>query len=339
MAIPAGRSPERAIPTASDALSSEDTPEVDVSVVLPVHNESEALRVLYKRLRDVLMSTRYSYEIIVVDDGSTDDSLSVLLELRAQDSHVRIVELSRNFGHQAALGAGLDHARGRAVITLDADLQHPPEVIGELLARWAEGYDIVYTMREGDPWSLKSGASNAFYRMFKQLSGLDMRSGAADFRLMDRRVLIATAGARERYVFLRGFVTWIGFRQVGIRYEVNPRAAGISKYNWTRMLGFALEGLLSYSDLPLRAATALGLLCAMAGAAYATFVLYSAIFTHNVLPGWTSTVITTLILGGTQLLMLGLVGEYLRRVYHDVKGRPSYLVRNRWGFDGSDNRT
>jgi glycosyltransferase involved in cell wall biosynthesis len=311
-------------------------PAIDLSVVLPVHNEREALPILHRRLSEVLTRTGHTFEIIAVDDGSTDGSLDVLLELRRRDPHLRVVELSRNFGHQAALGAGLDHAAGRAVLTLDADLQHPPEIIGELLARWAQGYDIVYTIREGDGRSLKTLASRLFYRVFHRVTGLDLRAGAADFRLMDRRVLAATREARERYVFLRGFVSWIGFRQTSVGYRVGARVAGESKYDWRRMLRLAGDGLFAYSDVPLRAATALGLVCAGAGALYLLFVLYSGIVGRNVVPGWTSAVAATLVLGGAQLVVLGFIGEYLRRVYHDVKGRPSYLVRERWGFDDPD---
>lgn len=322
------------LPSSSPALSA--LPGVDLSAVLPVFNERESLPALHRRLSDALLATGYRYEVVYVDDGSTDGSLDVLLGLRAQDPKVRVIELSRNFGHQVALGAGLDHAVGRAVLTLDADLQHPPEVINELLARWAEGNDIVYTIREGEERSLKTAASHLFYRLFQKLSGLDLRPGAADFRLMDRRVLEATRGARERYLFLRGFVSWIGFRQAAVRYRVAERAAGHSKYGWRRMLRLAADGFFSYSDLPLRAATVLGLGCAAAGAAYGGFVVFSGIVGRNVVPGWTSAVATTLILGGTQLVILGFIGEYLRRVYHDVKGRPSYLVRSRWGFDDDD---
>jgi polyisoprenyl-phosphate glycosyltransferase len=306
-----------------------------ISVVVPSYNEEEALPATHARLSAVMQGlTEFDYEIIYVDDGSRDQSGRVLQALQASDPRVRVLRLSRNFGHQAAATAGLDHADGDAVVLIDADLQDPPEVIPEMIARWQEGFHVAYGQRhrrEGETF-FKLITAKLFYRLFNRLAAIDMPLDTGDFRLMDRRVVDSLRQMREQDRFLRGMVTWLGFRQTAVRYHRAARVAGESKYPLLKMLRFACDGILSFSLLPLRMAVILGLLgsgTAILGIFYAATVRLGA---GRWVSGWASLFIAILFVGGVQLLCLGVIGEYLGRIYRESKQRPLYLLMERLGF-------
>ncbi len=307
-----------------------------VSVVVPVHNEEDNLPVLHARLATVLGAIG-AHEVIFVDDGSTDRSAAAVMAMRETDHSVKLLRLSRNFGHQAALSAGLDHARGAAVVMMDGDLQDPPELLAELVARWRSGYEVVYAVRahrkEGP---FKRACYFGFYRLLRLLSPIDMALDAGDFCLVDRRVADILCGLRERHRFLRGLRSWAGYRQVGVPYDRPARLAGTSAYSFTRLIRLALDGLLSFSSVPLRLASFLGFLTAMAGVVYVAVAVSAKIFVGHPPAGWTSLIAIILVLGGVQLLVTGLLGEYLARVYDEVKDRPLYIVERTHGFPGLD---
>lgn len=318
-----------AVASEAELVSPEHTP-VDVSVVLPAHDEAASLEALFARLAEVLSSVAESWEIIVVDDGSTDETWACLSRIAAGDPRIRGLRLSRNFGHQVALSAGLGAARGRAVITMDADLQHPPELIPELMAKGREGCDVVYAVRDEDDaegW-LKVHTAHVFYWLLNKLTGLDLPTGAADYRYMSRPVVDALQTMPERNRFLRGMTRWVGFDQATVTYRRGPRESGASKYTVRRMIGFALDAMASFSSLPLRLASWLGTVVSLLGMLYACYVLLNWAFSDTAIPGWTSVIITVLILGGAQLACLGIVGQYLGRVYDETKGRPLFLIRD-----------
>lgn len=276
-----------------------------------------------------------SYEILLVDDGSRDASYATMLALRAAEPRVKCIRLLRNFGHQVAVAAGLDFAGGECVITLDADLQHPPELIPDLLKRWAEGYEVVGTRREdaADVGWFKRWTSRTFYRLMSALSDVALEPGSADFRLLDARVVATLRELRERGRFLRGLVAWLGFREISIPYQAAPRFAGRSKYSLRRMLALAVDGITSFSTVPLHLSTYLGFAVSLLSFAYALFALYAR-FTHRTVEGWTSVMVAVLFLAGVQLISLGIIGAYLARVFQELKGRPLYLVRDTAGIDG-----
>ncbi len=299
-----------------------------VSVVVPCFNEEGSLPELYTQLCDVLKGY-LAVEFIFVDDGSTDGTLALLHRLAVSDQRVRPLALSRNFGHQFALKAGLDHAMGDCVISLDADLQHPPELIPVLIAKWQEGADVVFTVRQEDPslpWH-KRATSRLFYRLMSKLSSVEIHPGAADFRLMDREVVDVLKQCGENHLFIRGLVSWAGFRQVAVEYAPNPRFAGKSNYSLRRMVSFALSGITAFSIRPLQLSIFLGLVIAALAGIYGIFVVYSFLFTDRNLPGWTSVAASVLFIGGIQLIMLGIIGEYLGKTFIENKKRPTYVVR------------
>lgn len=306
-----------------------------LSVVVPVCNEEECLPLLHERLAAVLAGLG-DHEVIFVDDGSTDGSVATIIALRDRDPSVKLIRLSRNFGHQAALSAGIDHACGEAVVLMDADLQDPPELLAELVDRWRQGFEVVYAVRsvrhEG---RAKRAAYFVFYRVFRWLSIIDVPLNAGDFCLMDRRVAETLSGLRERHRFLRGLRSWTGFRQVGVRYDRPARGAGTPSYSFTRLVRLALDGLLSFSSLPLRFASYLGFLTAAAGVVYVAVALFTKLFVGHVPAGWTSIIAIVLVLGGAQILLTGVVGEYLARVYDETKDRPLYVIDQAYGITTS----
>ncbi len=307
-------------------------------------NEAENLRPLYEAVRRQLESLGESgpFEIVFVNDGSQDDSMPILRRLAEEDRRVKVVGLSRNFGHQNAVSAGLEFARGDAVIVMDADLQHPPELIPKMLAAWRQGNRVVYTIREDDPCHagrFKRWTSAAFYKLINAASDVPIPAGAADFRLLDRSVVDAILAMPERSRFLRGMVSWVGFRQVGIRYRPNPRRAGKSKYSLGKMFSLAIEGLTSFSTLPLRVSGYLGLAAALVGLPYGIWAIYARLFTDMAVPGWSSLVVAILFLGGVQLMSIGVIGEYVGRIYSEVKRRPLYLTEELIGFDADGPRS
>ncbi len=301
----------------------------ELSVVIPVFNESGNIPVLLDRLRTVLTKVASAYEIVFVDDGSRDGSADVLKHAACLDHAVRVVQLSRNFGHQTAVFAGLEHARGAAVLVMDADLQHPPELIPALVDRWRRGSEIVQTVRRepADANPLKRAASRGFYRVLSSLSRFRVTPGAADFRLMSRAAVDAFLACRERCRFNRGLVQWIGFRYEEVPYDAAPRHAGRSKYSWRAMFRLAGDAIFSFSTWPLRLAGLAGLTVSLLAMAYLAFVLWARLFTAHALPGWSSILASVLLIGGVQLLVLWILGEYVGRLYEEVKNRPIYIVR------------
>ena len=310
-----------------------------LSVVTPCFNEDAVIRETHRRLTSVLgQIPEFTYEVIYVDDGSGDGTLDILRDLQSSDQRVRVVALSRNFGHQIAVTAGLQSTTGDVVVIMDADLQDPPEVLPEMLERWRGGADVVYgvrTGREGET-AFKRWTAAAFYRFIARLSEIPIPLDTGDFRVMDRKVVDAFLAMPERDRFVRGMVAWTGFRQEPVRYRRAARAAGETKYPFGKMLRFAVDAILSFSPAPLRLAIWWGFSAsgfALAGIVYALIV---RLFTDAWVPGWALIFIAILFFGGLQLAVLGLVGEYLARIYAETKRRPLYLVRERLGFDSRD---
>ncbi|HEX7292039.1 MAG TPA: glycosyltransferase family 2 protein [Conexibacter sp.] len=299
-----------------------------LSVVAPLYEEDALAEAFYRRVCEALEGV--PFELILVDDGSTDRTPELLAALAARDERVRVVQLSRNFGHQTALTAGLDHARGDAVAMLDADLQDPPELIPEMLDHWRRGTDVVYAVRRRRDGETRFKLTSArwFYRLFSSLADVELEPDSGDFRLLDRAPLEALLSMRERNRFLRGMTVWVGYTQTAVPYERDARRAGETKYTLRRMLSFSLDAISSFSHRPLQLATLVGFFCAALA-----FVLIPVIVGLRVagsyLPGFSTITIVVLLLGGIQLMAIGLIGEYVGRIYDEVKGRPLYVVRAR----------
>ena len=306
-----------------------------ISIIVPIYNEEENLPELHRRVSEAMATAELPYEMVLVNDGSRDGSLAFMRELHARDPRVKYLSLSRNFGHQVAISAGLDHACGDAVVVMDADLQDPPEMIASLAARWRDGYDVVYAIRqdrEGMPrW--RRLVYRAFYRLLSRLSRVDMPADSGDFRLMSRRVVDHLTRMPERNRFVRGLTAWVGFPQSGVPYVRPPRHAGTPKYSWARLWRLALDGLLSFSFMPLQLATWVGFAVAGIGAVYAVYIVHARVFTDTPPAGWTSLMVALLFLGGVQLMTLGIIGEYIGRIFDEVKRRPLYLLDETGGFE------
>lgn len=301
-----------------------------LSVVVPCYNESEVVELFHRALRAALDSLApLKSEIVFVDDGSADDTLEKLNRIAEKDPAARVCSLSRNFGHQIALSAGLDAAAGDAVILMDADLQHPPALIPELVKRWREGHDVVLAVRQRTEGAgfFKNATSGAFYFLLNRLSATKVPPGAADFCLLSRRVAKAIAAMPERHRFLRGLVAWAGFRRTMVPYESPRRAAGSTKYSLVKMTALALDAVFSFSAEPLRLALRAGLAITVLGFFYLAWTLIKGYLLHALVPGYSSLIGVTIILGGCQLMFIGLIGEYLARVFEQVKGRPVYLLK------------
>ena len=306
-----------------------------LSVVVPCYNEQEVIEQTHGRLVDALSKIGIDYEILYVNDGSRDETAAILRRIAAGDARVRLVLFSRNFGHQMAVTAGIDHARGDAVVLIDADLQDPPEVIAEMVGAWRNGADVAYgvrTLRRGETW-FKRATARAFYRVIHRMSEVRIPQQAGDFRLMDRRVVDALRRLPEQDRYLRGMVSWVGFRQVPIPFERQPRAAGETKYPLAKMLRFAIDGILSFSQKPLRIATWLGLFSALLAFTGIVWVLVVRLWWGQWVEGWASLLTAVLFLGGIQLICIGILGEYVGRIYREVKGRPLYIVADTVGFE------
>ncbi len=311
-----------------------DRPPLLVSIVIAAYNESACLAELHAELRAALDPLAFEFEFLFVDDGSEDQTLAVLADLRERDARVRYISLSRNFGHQAALTAGLEHARGDAVVTLDADMQHPPRVIPRLLEAWQEGYDVVNTLRVRTEEIAAHTRlfSTVFYRVFNWAANIQVQPGAADFRLMSRRTVDVLISLREVHRFLRGLVPWLGFRQTYIEFVAPPRFAGSSKFTFWRSLRLALDGITAFSFYPLRRVTIFGWAIALASCAYGLYAVGAHFFGHRNVAGWTSLLLCILFFGGCQLIVAGVLGEYLGRVLEQVKSRPLYVIREAVGL-------
>lgn len=310
-----------------------------ISIVAPVYNEEAVLAMLYERVRTVLDDAGERWELILVNDGSRDRSAEVIADLHARDPRVKGISFSRNFGFQIAATAGLDHAGGDAVILTDADLQDPPEIYPAMLAKWREGYDVVYGVRasrQGETW-FKLTTAKLFYRLIHRITSINIPLDTGDFRLMDRRVINSLRGMNERNRFLRGMVPWIGFRQIGVEYNREARYAGEAKFTSVKkMLPFALDAITSFSYFPLQLATILGFVIAgISVVAILAVVLVRLLGPHEPLLGQATTLVAVLFLGSVQLISLGIIGEYLGRIYDEVKGRPLYLIQESWGLENS----
>lgn len=299
-----------------------------LSVVVPVYNEEQCLAAFHAELSSALRQTGLRHEILFIDDGSSDGTWALLGRLREQDPAVSAVSLSRNFGHQIALTAGLDLATGAAVVTLDADLQHPPALIPQMTARWKAGAMVVQMVRAADDGGgrLKSLTSGAFYRLINALSSTPVPPRAADFRLLDRKAVDQLKSMKERHRFLRGMIGWLGLREETIVFTAPPRAAGRTKYTWSKMARLASDGIISFSIIPLRAALWLGVLSIGVNAVYAAYVFYMYFVHAALIKGWASLILLVMFLGSIQLILLGIIGEYLGRTYEEVKNRPLYVI-------------
>jgi polyisoprenyl-phosphate glycosyltransferase len=305
-----------------------------LSVVVPVLNEERGVDRLVARLQPALDALARPWEILFVDDGSTDRTLEVLRRINERERRVKTISLSRNFGKEVAVAAGLQHATGDGVVIMDGDLQHPPEVIGDFVARWEEGFDIVYGQRRDrqTDTAMQRITSRAFYRVFRALTGTELPDGAGDFRLLDRKAVDAMNRLKERSRFNKGLFAWIGFKTVGVVFDVAPRAEGISRWRPRKLFRFALDGLASFTTIPLRVWSYLGLLVSAFAFFYAVIFLLKTLIWGTDVPGFPTLIISVMLLGGVQLISLGVIGEYLGRVYEEVKGRPLYIVGERVGL-------
>jgi polyisoprenyl-phosphate glycosyltransferase len=312
-----------------------ERPRRKISVIVPGLNEERGIPDLVERLRPVLESLGLDWEVIFVDDGSTDGTLPLLRELNHGDPRFKAISLSRNFGKELAAAAGLAYAQGDAAVLMDADLQHPPELIKEFVERWQQGFDIVYGQRrDRDSDNLvHRWAARAFYALFEQLSGTSLPEGAGDFRLLDRKAVDAMNRMRERVRFNKGLYVWMGFRSVGVPFTVPARGVGSSRWRPRQLLRFALDGIASFTTIPLRVWSYLGLLISLFAFGYAVAMLYEAIVYGINVPGFPTLIISVLFFSGVQLISLGVIGEYLGRVYEEVKGRPLFLVAEEVGVE------
>ena len=303
-----------------------------ISIIVPAFNEEENLSVTVQKISETLVKIgdQYSFELIFVNDGSSDKTLGLLRQLhQIHPEWVHYISFSRNFGHMSALRCGYDHARGEAVICMDADLQHPPAYIPVFLEKWTQGYEIVFTSRQDDEktdW-FKRISSRYFYALMNRFSDVQIEPGAADFRLLDRKVVNLIRQSQETDLFIRGFIPWVGFRQFVIPYTPDKRFAGQSKYTLRKMLRLALNGITAFSVKPLRIATFLGVIISGMAFLYAGYAVYAHFVLKETVQGWTSVLLSVLIMGGLQLLTLGIIGEYLGRLFMQTKGRPSYIVQ------------
>ena len=304
------------------------------SIVVPIWNEEQVIPELYRRVLEVMAQVDATWELICVNDGSRDHSLQLLIELHRQDPRVKVIDFSRNFGHQVAITAGADFAEGDAVIVMDADLQDPPEVVLKMIAKWREGYEVIYAMRAkraGETW-FKLTTAKYFYRLLRQITDVEIPVDTGDFRLMDRRVVLAMRQLREKHRFMRGLSSWVGFRQTGVEYERAERYAGETGYPLRKMVRLALTAITGFSYLPLQLATYLGFALAFIILMGIILTVFLRLSGSSFFLGQATTLVSVLLLGSIQLIVLGIIGEYLGRIYDEVKGRPLYIVSHAYGF-------
>ena len=301
-----------------------------ISIVIPSFNEEGNIKIIVKALNEVMQKLNYSYELIFVDDGSSDKTLSILQEISAIDSNLFFIELSRNFGHQNALKAGLDLASGDCIITMDGDMQHPPEMIPQLIEKWEEGYDIVYTRRLEDKKlpAFKKITSKYFYKFINYISEIKIEEGTADFRLMDKKVSTVFFAFSENELFIRGLVNWVGFNQFAIDYKPAERFSGNSKYTVKKMMQFALKGITSFSIRPLYLSIFLGISLFLLSLLFYTLYVFYSIYYGHVISGWASVIFTIVLFGGLNLIVLGIIGVYVGKLFMQSKQRPNYLIRD-----------
>jgi dolichol-phosphate mannosyltransferase len=310
-----------------------DASGTELSVVVPCFNEQEVIAHTHGRLSAALAAITSRFEIIYVDDGSRDATAERLRWIQQQDPHVKVIRLSRNFGHQIAVTAGVSYATGEAVVLIDADLQDPPEVIADLVAKWREGFEVVYGQRveRAGESAFKLWTARAFYRLINRLSEVPIPLDTGDFRLMDRAAVDALARMNERHRLLRAMISWVGFRQAAVPYRRAERFAGTSKYPLRKMLSLALDGIVSFSTIPLRLVTFVGLGFSCLSAVGVIYALAARLLTDNWVPGWTFIFIALLLIGGLQFVFLGVIGEYIGRIYSEAKARPLFLVLEELG--------
>jgi polyisoprenyl-phosphate glycosyltransferase len=297
-------------------------------LVLPIYNEEEVIPELHVRLQEFLAKLAVPSEVVFVNDGSKDRSMEMLRSIAEGEKRYRVLSFARNFGHQTAITAGIDYARGAAVVVMDADLQDPPEVVLQMVEKWKEGFDVVYGKRgkrEGETW-FKLFTARWFYRIFAAMIPIEVPLDTGDFRLMSRRVVVTLRALRETHRFVRGMVAWVGFKQTAVIYDRPGRFAGETKYPLRKMLKFAIDGITSFSVLPLRFATYLGMLISLMSVGVAVWAVVAHFALKATVPGWTASVVLTSLLAAVQLLMIGILGEYIGRIYEQVKGRPLYTV-------------
>jgi len=299
------------------------------SVVVPVYNEEQVVLESYKRLKNVMDSVNEPYEIIFVNDGSRDKTAFIVNEICEKDKNIKFLDFSRNFGHQIAITAGMDYTEGEAIIVIDADLQDPPEVIPKMIEKWKEGYEVVYGKRierKGDTFFKKFTAA-AFYRLLRKMTDVDIPVDTGDFRLIDRKVCVALANVGERSRYIRGLISWLGFKQIGVEFSRDKRFAGETKYPLKKMIKFAFDAITSFSYKPLKIATYAGTIISFVGFVYLLIVIFQVLFTKNTQPGWASLMAITISFNGIVLMILGIIGEYIGRIYDEAKGRPLYIIR------------
>jgi len=309
--------------------------DIFISIVVPMFNESENIGILYERLTMVLANLNRTYEVICVNDGSRDDTLQKMIKINQMNPRFKIIDLSRNFGKEIALSAGLDYASGEVVVPIDADLQDPPELIYEMIEKWNEGYDVVYavrTQRDGESWFKKSTAA-LFYKIIGKISPIDIPGNTGDFRLMSRQAVDAIKELRETHRFMKGLFGWIGFRQAAIMYNRDARYAGKTKWNYGKLWNLALEGITSFSYMPLQWSMYFGFFVAFNAFLYGIYMTIRTLLYGNPVPGYPSLMVMVLFLGGVKLFTIGIIGEYIGRIYTESKHRPLYFVRESRGFN------
>jgi polyisoprenyl-phosphate glycosyltransferase len=323
------------VPASYNAAHYREKISVELSLVVPIHNESAGLDEFFARVLPVLKNLGCSFEIICVDDGSNDGSLERLLACRQRVPNLKVLSLSRNFGKDVALSAGFEHVSGAAAVPLDADLQDPPELIAQMVAKWREGFDVVYATRarrDGES-ILRQVSARYFYRIFDRITDIPIPPDTGDFRLLDRRVVDILVRLPERTRFMKGLFAWVGFKQTALSFDRPERHTGNTKWTYWRLWNFALDAITSFSSVPLKIWSYVGVGVSIFAFLYALFLAGLTIVHGVVVPGYASIMVAVLFLGGVQLITLGIIGEYLARIYNEVKGRPLYLVRGRWGFD------
>jgi glycosyltransferase involved in cell wall biosynthesis len=309
------------------------------SIVIPLFNEELVVNETYKRVRTVMDSTGEPYEIIFVNDGSRDGTLGKVREIAKMDRNICLISFSRNFGHQSAITAGMDYSKGQAVIVIDADLQDPPEVMLKMIDKWKEGYEVVYGLRikrKGETF-FKKVTAKVYYRILNKLTDVDIPVDVGDFRLIDRKVCDALKKLPERNRYVRGLISWLGFRQTGVEFVREERLAGETKYPFRKMIKLALDGITSFSYKPLKLASYIGAAISAIGFLYLLVVIFQKLFTDTTVQGWASLIAITLFFNGIILLILGIIGEYIRRIYDEAKGRPIYIVSEIVNFDEDSN--
>ncbi|MCL6456407.1 MAG: glycosyltransferase family 2 protein [Gorillibacterium sp.] len=304
------------------------------SIVVPVYNEQEVISETYRRLSEVMQRQPESYELVFVNDGSRDRTAEIVRGFALEDNTVRLIDFSRNFGHQVAISAGMDYAAGDAIVVIDADLQDPPEVILEMITKWKQGYDVVYgkrLKRKGETF-FKKATAKMFYRLLRSMTTVDIPVDTGDFRLIDRKVCDVLRNLKEKNRYVRGLVSWVGFKQTSVEYVREERFAGETKYPLKKMIRFALDGITSFSYKPLKLATYLGMTVSLVSFVYLVIIILQKLFTNSAEIGWTSTVAILLFFNGMILMLMGVIGEYIGRIYEETKDRPLYIVREASGY-------